>query len=76
MAKVKNMRRQAGEDMEQVEHSSLLVGVQSCTTILEINMVASQKLGINLPQYPAISLLGIYSKDAQSYYRKLAQQYL
>ena len=28
-----------------------------------------RKLGINLPQHPAIPLLGIYLKDAQSYHK-------
>ena len=28
-----------------------------------------RKLGINLPQDPSIPLLGIYPKDAQSYYK-------
>ena len=30
-----------------------------------------RKLGINLPQNPAIPLLGIYPKDAQSYYKSV-----
>jgi hypothetical protein len=42
----------------------LLVGVQTCTTTLEINLVVSQKTGNSLPQNPAIPLLGIYPKDA------------
>ena len=47
----------------------LLVGMQTCTTTIEISVVVSQKIGINLPQDPAIPLLGIYSKYAQSYYK-------
>ena len=30
-----------------------------------------RKLGVNLPQDPAIPLLGIYPRDAQSYYKSL-----
>ena len=49
----------------------LLVGIQTCTTTLKISMAVSQKLGINLPQDPAIPLLGIYPKYAQSYYKDI-----
>ena len=38
---------------------ALLVGVQTCTATLTINMVLLRKLGINLPQDPVIPLLGI-----------------
>jgi hypothetical protein len=34
------------------------------TTTLEINLEFPQKLEIDLPEYPAILLLGIYPKDA------------
>ena len=47
-----------------------LVGMQTCTTTLEVSMTVSQKTD-NLPQNPAIPLLGIYSKDAQSYYKSI-----
>jgi hypothetical protein len=40
----------------------LLVGLQNCTTTLEINLEVPQK--IVLPEDPAIPLLGIYLKDA------------
>ena len=30
-----------------------------------------RKLGVNLPQYPAIPLLGIYPRDALSYYKNI-----
>jgi hypothetical protein len=40
----------------------LLVRVHTCTATLEINMAVSQKLSVNLPQDPAIPLLGIYAK--------------
>ena len=48
---------------------SLLVGVQTSISTLEISVVVSQKMRINLPQDPAIPLLGIYPKDAQSYHK-------
>jgi hypothetical protein len=53
-------------EMGSVGHTPLLlVGMQSCKTILEINLAVSQKkIGIFLPQDPAIPLLGIYPKDA------------
>jgi hypothetical protein len=35
----------AGKDVEQGEHFSLQVGVQTCTTTLEINLAVSQKIG-------------------------------
>ena len=38
----------------------LLVGLQACTTTLEISLVVSQKIGHSIPEYPAIPLLGIY----------------
>jgi hypothetical protein len=41
----------------------LLVGVRTCTIILEINLAYSQKMGIVLPENPAIPLLSIYPKD-------------
>ena len=47
----------------------LLVGVQTGIAALDIIMVISQKLRNNLPKDPAIPLLGIYPKDAQSYYK-------
>jgi hypothetical protein len=47
----------------------LLIGVQTCKTTLEINLAVSQKTEIVLPQYPAIPLLGIYPKDAPTYYK-------
>jgi hypothetical protein len=44
----------------------LLVGVQACTTTLEISLAVPQKIGKNivLPEDPAIPLLGIYLEDA------------
>jgi hypothetical protein len=42
----------------------LLVGVQTCTTTLEINLAISQKLGIVILQEPPVLFLSIYPKDA------------
>jgi hypothetical protein len=43
---------------------TLLVGEQTCTTTLEINLAVSQKTRIVLLQDTAIPLLGIYPKVA------------
>ena len=45
----------------------LLVGVPTCTITLEISMVTLKKMGMSLPQDPAIPLLGICPKEAHSY---------
>jgi len=45
----------------------LLVGLQACTTTLEISLVVSQKIGHSIPEYPAIPLLGIYPEDIPTY---------
>jgi hypothetical protein len=42
----------------------LLVGWQTGTTTLEISWQLLRKLGIVLPEDPAIPLLGIYPEDA------------
>ena len=42
----------------------LLVGLQACTTTLEISLAVPQKMDIVLPEDPAIPLLGIYPEDA------------
>lgn len=39
--------------------------MQNGTTATENNMAATQRLKIELPYDPAISLLGIYPKDMQ-----------
>jgi hypothetical protein len=41
----------------------LLVGLQACTTTLEISLVVPRKLDIVLLEDPAIALLGIYPED-------------
>jgi hypothetical protein len=47
----------------------LLVGLQTGTTTLEINLETAQYLEIDLPKDPAIPLLGIYPKVAPSFHR-------
>jgi hypothetical protein len=47
----------------------LLVGLQSGTITLEINLRYLRKLEIDLPEASAIPLLGIYSKDAPPHHR-------
>ena len=41
----------------------LLVGLQACTTTLEVSLAVFRKLDIVLPEDPAIPLLGIYPED-------------
>ena len=48
----------ADKDMEQMEHSSLLMRLNTGKTILEVNLLVSQK-----QQDLAIPPLGIYTKD-------------
>ena len=53
--------------------SALLVGMQTGTVALDISIVISQKIrkqGL-VPQDPAIPLLGIYPKDAQSCHKDM-----
>jgi hypothetical protein len=45
----------------------LLVGLQACTTALEISLVVLRKLDIVLPEDPTIPLLGIYPEDVPTY---------
>jgi hypothetical protein len=54
--------------MEKGNTPPLLVGVQICTIILEINLVIF-RLGIVLPCDPTIPLLAIYPKDAPPPYK-------
>ena len=46
----------------------LLVGVQTCTATMEINVVVPQKLSY-LPQDTATLLLSIYPKDTLYYHK-------
>jgi hypothetical protein len=41
----------------------LLVGLQACTTTLEISLEVPQKISHSTTEDPAIPLLGIYPKD-------------
>lgn len=50
---------------------SLLMGVKTGTTTMEICVEVAQKLKTNLPKDPCISLLSIYPKDTTFYYRYL-----
>ena len=52
--------------MEKGEHSSIAGGI---ATTLEINLEVPQKLEIDLPEDPAILLLGIYPKDTPPCHR-------
>ena len=45
----------------------LLVGLQTCITALESAWRYLRKLGLNLPQDPAIPLLGIYPNYARTF---------
>jgi len=43
------------------------MGLHAGTTILEINLVCPQKIGLVLHEDPAIPLLGMYPKDTPTY---------
>jgi hypothetical protein len=47
----------------------LLVGLQTGTSTLEINLVVLGKLEVVLPEAPAIPLLGLYPKGAPLYHK-------
>ena len=47
----------------------LLMGVETCTTTLELNLVVSKKIWIGSTSRPAILLLGIYTIVAQLCHR-------
>ena len=47
------------------------MGMQTCTTTLEINMVVSQKIGNQRTSGSSNTDLCIFSKDAQSYYEDM-----
>ena len=50
--------------------NTLLVGLQIGTAATENSMEVLQKLRIDLPYDPAISLLGIYTKDLKTHILK------
>ena len=49
----------------------LLVGVQTCTTTLEVSMAVSQKIGNQLTSGPRNAILGQIPKDAQLCYKDI-----
>ena len=59
------------ERMWSEENTHPLLGMQTCATTLEINVVVSQKTGSQPTSGPAIPLLAIYPEDAQSYYKSI-----
>ena len=61
----------SSEDVRNRKHSSIAraVGVSTCIVTMEINMVVTQKTGMDPPQYLAVPLLEIYPQNATSYYR-------
>jgi hypothetical protein len=50
---------------------SLLMGLQTCTTIWKSILQFLIKLEIILPEYPAILLLGIYPKGTPPYHKDM-----
>jgi hypothetical protein len=55
--------------MAALASKGVLVGVQIYAPTMEINVMVSQEAVIDLPQEPAIPLLGIDPKYTSSYYR-------
>jgi hypothetical protein len=47
----------------------LLVGLQTGTTTLEINLEVPQKIGNRSTRFPVLPFLGIYPKDAPPFLR-------
>ena len=45
----------------------LLVGVQACTTTLEISLAVPQKTGHSISWRPSYTTLSIYPEDAPTY---------
>jgi hypothetical protein len=54
----------AGKDVEKEEHSSIAGGTALVQTLWKSVWQFLRKLGIVLPEDPAIPLLGIYPEDA------------
>jgi hypothetical protein len=44
----------------------LLVGLQACTTTLEVSLEVPQKIGHNNTRRPEIPLLGIYPEEVST----------
>jgi hypothetical protein len=53
-----NVTAYAGKDVKQGSTSPLLVGMQTCTTTLEINMAVSKKNGIQETSRLSYTTLG------------------
>jgi hypothetical protein len=49
----------------------LLVGVQTCTDTMDINMMVPPKVQIHQHQGPATSLMGIYPKEVSPYHKDI-----
>ena len=49
----------------------LLVGMQTCATTVEISVAVPQETGSQPPSGPSNSTLGIYPRDALSYYKSI-----
>jgi hypothetical protein len=60
---------QVEENVGKEGHSSITGRIANCTTTLVISLEVPQKSEIDLPEDPAIPLLGIYSKDAPPCHR-------
>lgn len=55
--------------MEQWEHSSIAGQSANLYNPMEVSVAVPQRMGIDIPQDLAISLLGIHTKDTPSYYK-------
>ena len=61
---IKEVTTYAREDVDRMDHSPLLLGSQSCTTIMEIDMAVPQKTGHpSLPTRPNYITLGHNPKN-------------
>ena len=63
------MAEHSRKDVDQEEHSLLLVRVQTCKASMKINIAVPQNLRIFIPQDLVIQLLGTYIKDCPSYHK-------
>ena len=57
------MTADVGEDVEKEEHSLLLVGLQACTTTLEISLAVPQKIRHSTTGGSSNTSPGIYLED-------------